>query len=125
MSNQQHSPQIFSPATRHPDAGEGQSNLINISDSRPIFDDEFERQLQMQSGEDSQVRVLLHDYRHFKDRPVKQLFRSIVEYVVFQPPSTFQSITSTEELDMRTFSKALNDLQAALKKDDPGCVRFW
>ena len=125
MSHQHDSPQIPFPATRHPDAGEDQSNLVSISDSRGIFDDEFERQLQTQSGEDSQLRALLHDYSLFKNRPVKHLFRSILEYIVFQPPSTFQSITPTEEPDMRTFCKALNDLRAALRKDDTGCVRFW
>ena len=125
MSHQQNSPRIPSPATPQPNAGEGQSNLISTSDFRATLDDEFERHLQTRSGEDWQVRDFLHDYSQFKDRPVKQLFRSTVEYVVFQPPSTFQSIEPAEEPDTRTFSQALNDLQTALRKDDPGCMRFW
>ena len=125
MSHQQDSPQILSPATPHPDAGEGQSNLVSISDSRGLLDDGFERRLQTQSEEDSQVRGFLRDYAYIKNRPVKKTFQSIFDYVVFRPPSTFRSIESTEDPDSRTFSRILNDLQAALRKEDLGCVRFW
>ena len=125
MSHQEDSPLIDSPATRHPGAGEGQSNLVSISDSRDILDDEFRRQLDTQWGHDTQEDDFRYIYAGFERRPAKQFFQSIVEYIVFQPPSTFQSFESTEEPDMRTFSQALNDLRAALRKDDPGCVRFW
>ena len=130
MSNRQDDTQnertpLPPPSTRHQDHEEGQSDAINGDDPRRVFEDDFELQLRAQSGEDSQVRAFLHDYSHFKNCSAKQLLRPILDYTVFQPPSTFRSITPTEGLDKRTFSNALNDLRDDLRKDNPGCVRIW
>ena len=85
--------------------------------------DELERQLLLRSGDDPEVQTFLRDYARCKKQRGVKFFESLVEYHIFQAPSTFEAPFLPLKEKM-SFSELLQLLRPALQDGTTGCARF-
>ena len=98
--------------------------------------DELERKLQPKCLDNTDIQAFLRDYAQFKDRPGLVVFKSMVEFELFQPPFTFESplfsLASSGQrqghasVDKKTsFYHLVGSLRTALNAGATECARFW
>ena len=98
--------------------------------------DELERKLQPKCRDNTDIQAFLRDYAQFKRSPGLKVFKYMVVFEVFQPPSTFEyplfPLASSGQrqghssFDRKTsFSHFVGSLRAALNVGATECARFW
>ena len=124
--------QRYSSSRNAPDDSDEAQDLQHINSQH----DELERKLESKYLDNTDIQAFLNDYAQFKDRPGLEVFKSMVEFELFQPPFTFESslfslMSSGQRqghasFDKKTsFSHLVGSLRTALNAGATGCARFW
>lgn len=124
--------QRYSSSTNAPNDSDEAQDLQHINSQH----DDLERKLQSKYLDNTDIQAFLNDYAQFKDRPGLEVFKSMVEFDLFQPPFTSESplfsLTTSGQrqghasFDKKTsFSHLVGSLRTALNAGATGCARFW